>query len=220
MEIVPATLKIVGNMAIITLDDAEIQDNSQYEIRLKDIKSLDGKASLDDLKYKVVTELSPAYCNVSDVAVLLDTFVDVPESTILYYIREASKYVDYIQAGGSSGGGSTSTTSEVTFPMREFVKIKATIDCLLKAYVNKAAGSGIKGTLGEISFENTEKYATSINDLLDDLWNRLKGWEDALKGYELEGRAAPVYAVRASETSEATTFSEIVDSIERELPSV
>ena len=219
MEIVPATLKIVGNTVTIIPDEGEILDNSQYEIRLKDLKSLDGKAYLDDYKYRVVTEMTPAYCNISDVAMLVDTF-DVSESTILYYIREASKYADYISAGGSSGTSSsiTGSSTEVTFPMKEFVKIKTTIDCLLKAYVNKAAGSGIKGRLGEISFENTEKYATSINDLLDDLWDKLKKWEDALKGYELEGRAAPVYAIKASETSDATPFSSIVNDLTRTSP--
>lgn len=218
MEVVPATLKISGNTVTVILDEAEIQDNSQYEIRLTDLKSLDGKSVLDEYKYKIVTELSPAYCNISDVAVMVDTFVDIPESMILYYIREASKYVDYINNGGSSGTGSTTSNTEITFPMREFVKTKATIDCLLKAYVNKAAGSGIKGKLGEISFENTEKYATSINDLLDDLWKRLKGWEDAIKGYELEGRAAPVYAIRGSETSDNTPASELINDITRDLP--
>ena len=84
--------------------------------------------------------------------------------------------------------------------------------------LNKAAGSGIKGRLGEISFENTEKYATSINDLLDDLWDQLKGWQDAIRGYELEGRAAPVYAVRGSETSDNSLTSEIVNDMTRDLP--
>ena len=40
MEIVPATLKIVGNTVTIIPDEGEILDNSQYEIRLKDLKSL------------------------------------------------------------------------------------------------------------------------------------------------------------------------------------
>ena len=121
-----------------------------------------------------------------------------------------------------SGSSSAAATDEngVSFPMREFVKTKCMIDCLLKAYVAKAAGSGIKGTLGEISFENTEKYATSINDLLDDLYARLKKWEDALRGYELEGRAAPVFATKAKEASSSDTavFTDIVNDSSRTLP--
>jgi len=211
MEIVNSKITYTDNILTITLEDEEIQDNYQYEIRLKNFKSQDEKSVLDEYTYKVVTKMSPAYCKISDVAILVDTF-DVPETTILYYIREASKYVDYIM-------DSTNQT-EITYPMLSFVKTKVMIDCLLKAYVNKAAGSGIKGTLGVISFENTEKYATSIDDLLDSLYKQLKGWEDALKGYEREGRAAPKFAVKASETSDSTTFSEIVNSIDRELPDV
>lgn len=220
MEIVKNKFKIIDNAIIIELDndDEIIQDNYQYEIRLKNFKSKDGTSVLDSYNYKIVTEMSPAYCKISDVAQLVDIF-EIPESTILYYIREASKNVDYILSA-SSTSGTSSTTTEVTFPMREFVKTKTMLDCLLKAYVSKAAGSGIKGTLGVISFENTEKYATSIADIIADLRKQLKGWEDALKGYELEGRAAPVYAVKAKKASsqDNTVFSDIVDSMDRELP--
>lgn len=208
MEIIGNKFTIVDNIVSITLDD-DIADNTQYEIRLKNFKSKDGIATLDSATYKVVTNLSPSYCNISDVAVLVDVF-KIPESTILYYIREASRYVDYIiNTSGSS------SPSEVTFPMREFVKTKTMIDCLLKAYVTKAASGGIKGTLGVISFENTEKYASSIDDILDDLWMRLNKWEDALKGYALEGRAAPVVAVKASSPSRVTTFDQIINDISR-----
>lgn len=222
MEIVKSKFKIIDNTIIIDIDNEDeiIQDNYQYEIRLKNFKSKDGTSILDSYNYKVVTEMSPAYCKISDVAQLVDIF-EIPESTILYYIREASKNVDYILSASSTSGSSSSTgTTEVTFPMREFVKTKTMLDCLLKAYVSKAAGSGIKGTLGVISFENTEKYATSIADIIADLRKQLKGWEDALKGYELEGRAAPVYAVKGKKGSsqDNTVFSDIVDSMDRELP--
>lgn len=210
-SIVNGNISYIDNMLVVKLDEP-IEDNCQYEIRLKDIRSKDGNCVLDNYTCRVVTALTPSYCKVSDVAILVDTF-EIPESTILYYIREASKYADYIlEAYGTS-------VDLDSFPMHEFVKTKVMIDCLTRAYVYKAAGSGIKGTLGEISFENTEKYASSINDLLDDLWRRLKGWEDALKGYELEGRAAPKWAVKAHEASESdsATFTDIVDNIERKL---
>ena len=211
-EIIEADIQIIGNLLQVTPKEP-IEDNAQYEIRIKDLRSKDGKSVLDSYSCKVVTELSPSYCKISDVAVLIDTF-EVPETTILYYIREASKYADYIaEAAGVS-------SSEASFAMKEFVKTKCTIDCLLKAYVNKAAGSGIKGSLGEISFENTEKYATSINDLLDDLWKRLKKWEDAIRGYDLEGRAAPQFAVKAKDasSSDSATFTDIVNDNTRTLP--
>ena len=211
-EIIDAGLEISDNIVIITTD-TPLEDNCQYEIRLKNLRSADGKCILESFTHKVVMKLSPSYCRISDVAVLVDTF-EIPESTILYYIREASRYADYIvEAAGVS-------SSDAEFAIKEFVKTKTTIDCLLKAYVNKAAGSGIKGTLGEISFENTEKYATSINDLLDSLWLRLKKWEDAIRGYDLEGRAKPKFAVRGKDasSSDSAVFTDIVNDNTRTLP--
>lgn len=212
-EIVGNSFKIDGNLLTITLDN-EIENNSKYEIRFKNFKSKDGKAIIDNLTYNVITELSPSYCRISDVAVLVDTF-NIPESTILYYIREASNYVDYIK--NASSATSAGNNTEVSFPMKEFVKTKVMIDCLTQAYVAKAAGSGIKGKLGEISFENTEKYATSIDDLLNSLWARLKSWEDALRGYEFEGRVAPGYALKANSASDMLTASQIANDITRDL---
>lgn len=213
-SIIKCSVNIIDNMLIITPEEP-IEDNCQYEIRLKDVRSRDGNAVLDSYSCKVVTALSPSYCNLADVAVLVDEF-KIPQSTILYYIREASRYVDYIRT--VSG---VEATEESEFAAREFVKIKTQIDCLLKAYVTKAAGSGLKGTLGEISFENTEKYAGGINDLLDDLWKRLNGWLDALKGdYVLEGRAKPSSSIKASKTTKDTYFDEIVNDMSRKLPTV
>lgn len=215
MEIIQADTRIIDNILEINIDEEKALDNSQYEIRIKGLRSKDGKAFLDGYKTKVVTELTPSYCKISDVAVLVDIF-NIPESTILYYIREASKYVDYI-LGGTKVGGS-GKTKEATFPMTEFVKTKVKIDCLMKAYVHKAAGEGISGALGVISFQNTEKYAMSIDDILDDLWRQLKGWEEALKGYEFEGRAEPRFAIRASKATGVTTPSSILTSIDRDSP--
>lgn len=212
-ELIKPELMYFDNMLSITLPKG-IEDNCQYEIRLKDFKSKDGFAVLDSYTHSVITGLSPAYCSISDVAVLVDEF-QIPESTCLYYIREASKYVDWILE--TSGR----TVENVTFPMREFVKTKSMIDCLLRAYVTKAAGSSLKGTLGELSFGTDEKYAAEIGDLIKDLYDRLKQWEDALKGdYVLEGRAAPSFAIKASKTTKDTKFSEIVDSMERDVPVV
>lgn len=216
MEIVKCKYEIIDNILTIIPEDG-IKDNSLYEIRLNNVKSFDGTAEINGLVKKIVTQITPAYCKISDVAILIDMF-NIPETTILYYIREASKYVDYIKAGGSTSSASQTNNSEITFPMQMFVRTKVMLDCLLKAYVSKAAGSGVKGKLGEISFENTEKYETSISDLINALKGDLKKWEDALKGYELEGRAKPKFAKLGSNTSEATAFSSIVDSIERDLP--
>lgn len=217
MEIVDCTYKVIDNMLIVEVPDG-IKDNSQYELRVKGLQSTDGKSQLEDFRYKLVTAMSPAYCTVSDMAALRDTF-DIPESMILYYIREASKYADYIKEASSELSTSTGTAVvEISFPVYQFVRTKVMLDCLLKAFINKAAGAGIKGTLGKISFENTEKYASNLDDLLDFLKAQLKLWEYAIRGYELEGRAAPVWAKKAYKTQNPTTFADLVNDIQREPP--
>ena len=216
MEVIKnATYEILDNILIVTLPDG-IQDNSQYEIRVKGLQSTDGKSQLD-LNYRCVTALSPSYCTVSDVAILQDTF-GIPENTILYYIRAASKYADFIVENISTTSTATTTITEITVPIHNFVITKVMLDCLLNAFINKAAGAGIKGTLGKISFENTEKYASNIDDLIDALKAQLKMWEYAIRGYTLEGRAAPVWAKKAYKTQNATTFASLVNDINHEPP--
>ena len=216
METVKCTYQIMGNMLIIDVPEG-IKDNSQYEVRVKGLQSQDGKARIDTFKHTFVTGMSPAYCTVSDLAVFRDTF-EIPESMILYYIREASKYADYIKETAATLASSSATQVEITFPMFQFVRTKVMIDCLLKAFINKAAGAGIKGTLGKISFENTEKYSSNLDDLLDFLKAQLKLWQDAIRGFEMEGRAAPVWAKKAYKTQNPTTFAELINDIQREPP--
>lgn len=216
MEIIKnATYEVLDNMLVIKLPE-DIKDNSHYEIRVKGLKSADGKAQLEELKYRCVTALSPAYCNVSDVSILQDTF-GISENTILYYIRAASRYADFIVESTADVGGSAKIT-EVTVPIQNFVITKVMLDCLLNAFINKAAGAGIKGTLGKISFENTEKYASNIDDLLDFLKAQLKMWLDAIRGHFPEGRAKPVWAKKAYKTQDPTTFAQLINDINREPP--
>lgn len=216
METVECTYQIIDNMLILTVPEG-LKDNSQYEVRIKGLRSKDGTAALDTFKHTFVTSMTPAYCTVSDMAVFRDTF-DIPESMILYYIREASKYADYIRESAASIATTTGNTVEITFPMFQFVRTKVMLDCLLKAFINKAAGAGIKGTLGKISFENTEKYSSNLDDLLDFLKAQLKMWQDAIRGYELEGRAAPVWSKKAYKTQNPTTFAQLINDIQREEP--
>lgn len=183
MEKIELTYKVFDNFIEITPATA-IADNSIYEIRIKGVKSADGKKKLDDLRLKVVTYLTPSYCSVEGINSLIDVF-GIPEDRLLYYIREASRHADYIMGGTAVKAGTTPT-----FQVEQFVKTKATIDALLKAYMERASESGSKGTLGDVTFESSENYG-SIKDLIKTLKDELKKWEDAMRGYHNEGRAKP-----------------------------
>jgi hypothetical protein len=75
--------------------------------------------------------------------------------------------------------------------------MKAAHECLLKYYIDKASTHGMKGQLGDIVYDTSGK--------LDDLSNLLKAmkaeiavWTDAMKGYNIEGRARPLTARKSS----------------------
>lgn len=203
---------IIDENKLEIIPNDTLKDNSIYTIRIDKLRSdIHPDRTLENLKVQVTTKMSPAYCTLNDVRFLIDTF-GIPEEQILYYIREASKYADYMKNTDSVAD------SEATFAMREFVKTKVTLDALLNAYIKRAAGSSTRGTLGVISYTDSENYSNSIGDLLDKLRAILKGWGDALKGYEREGRAKPRYAKKAYKDEEQTTFDQIVNDLSRTLP--
>ena len=212
MEKIKFHYTIDDNILILT-PEKKIQDNSLYTIKIKELYSkINKEQQTKDLKIEVTSKMTPAYCTLNDVYFLHEMF-NIPEKQILYDIREASKYADYMRDAKEPAEG-----KDITLPMREFVKTKVTMDLLTRAYITKAAGYGTRGTLGVITYQDTENYNNSIGDLLDRLKNTLKGWSEALKGYEREGRVTPKYSKKAFNQSEPTSFSQIINDWTRDVP--
>lgn len=212
MERVDQSFKVFDNFIEITPVDP-FQDNSVYEIRIKGLKALNKSIKLDSLNLKVVTALTPSYCSIEGINSLVEVF-GIPEDKLLYYIREASRYADYVMKGTAVKSGAA-----VPFEVEQFVKTKASLDALLKAYVEKASQSGTKGTLGDISFEASDKFE-GIKDLIKTLKDELKKWEDAMRGYYNEGRAKPKatkIGMKAGSNSDvpATTIDSILNDFAR-----
>jgi hypothetical protein len=212
MEKVVQAFKVFDNFIEIKTIDP-IKDNSVYEIRIKGLKALNKSKKLDSINLKVITALTPSYCSIEGINSLVEVF-GIPEEKLLYYIREASRYADYVMKGTAVKDG-----IDPTFEVEQFVKTKASLDALIKAYVEKAAESGSKGTLGDITFENSDSFA-GIKDLIKTLKEELKKWEDAMRGYYNEGRAKPKatkIGMKASSNSDvaATTVDTILNDFTR-----
>lgn len=185
MEKINFSVSVNGNVLEI-IPEGGIKDNSSYEFRFKDIEALNGQTFSG--KFKLFTQLSPLYVDVQSVRSLI-TSIPIEDSTILYHIREASKYAEYIK--------SSIDKTNVPFEVTQFVRYKAAHDCILSHSIRLATAVGYKGTVSTVSFE--EKQTTKdITDLLDHLCKELKIWEDALKGYKNEGRAKMQIAKRGS----------------------
>lgn len=206
MEIIEQTFKVFDNFLEITPSSALV-NNSTYEIRIKGLKASNKIKKLDSLTVKVVTELTPSYCSLDGINSLVDVF-GIPEGKLLYYIREASRHADYIMGGTAVKSGAVPD-----FEVEQFVKTKASLDALMKAYIDKASESGSKGTLGDVTFETSDSFA-GIKDLIRTLKDELKKWEDAMRGYYNEGRAKPK-ATRVGLKSDTNTdvLATTVDSI-------
>lgn len=192
MERVKHTIKIYDNFLEITPDEG-IKNDSIYEIRVKGLESQTGLKKLDGLlKLKICTKLTPAYCSLEAVRSLTDSY-EVSEERTLYFIREASRFAEYVTKKEYK-------EPNIPFEVTQYTKYKAAHDSLLKFYMDKASGSGIKGKLGEISFENSSQYP-AFKDLLETLAREVRRWEEHLRGNGFEGRAKPASAVKSSRYS-------------------
>lgn len=202
MKTVPFTFRVLGNCLEITPDEP-IEDNAIYEVRLRNIKSKDGKKEYPNQKFEITTAMTPMYCSVDEIKMLVDVF-DIPESTILMMIRRASKEADFIN------GKPVDISNGIPFEVEQFVAVKASLLSLLRAYAVSGSESGLEGTLGKITFKNGDELS-SIKALLDRLRDAAKKWQEAIRGYVFEGRNVSKFALRGNRTLRPTPAYAILD---------
>lgn len=184
IEKVPFRARVYDTFMEFDLD--EIKDNSVYEIRFKNVKDVNGEPMPDQV-VKIITSLSPMYATIMDVQSILD-IEKLPEDIVLYNIRAASRYADYILNKAKL------KYSNLVFEVNNFVRYRALKDCLLKLYMSGATSSKTKGTLGYVTYEDGGS-SVDISKLLKYLDDEIKYWEDAIEGY-FEGRAKMATAIK------------------------
>jgi hypothetical protein len=189
VERVKFEIKVYDNFIEI-IPEGGVKDNSVYEIRLKNLTELEGSREFESQTLKLTTALTPSYATVDSIQSLIEG-CKVPTGSILYHIREASKLAAFIK------GAIKIDSNNVPYEIEQFVRYQAAHDSLIRFYIDKAASSGVKGQLGDVSFEDTSKVK-DISGLLKDMQLKINEWKDAIRGYKLEGRAKPVSALRGS----------------------
>lgn len=182
MEKVKYTIKVFDNFLEIIPCDG-VKDNSIYEIKLKNLKQENGSNTLESETVTFCTKMTPAYTSLEAVKSLVEN-CNVPDETILYHIREASKYADYIKRCKNAYGRPVLQLDPEMdhFQKEQFTKYKAAYECMLRFYMDKAAENGLKGTLGDITFDTTTKLP-DISKLLATLKKEVEDWELALQGH-------------------------------------
>lgn len=172
--------KVFDNMIQIDLID-ELNDNSIYDIKLMRIESVTG----DNLTqtFKFATSMKPFYVDIDAVNSLIGEH-KIPEETIMYHIKEASKFADYL----ASSDNMIINEDNIPFPVTQLVKYFAAHECLLRHTIDLSSTLGIQGTVGNVSF-NEREQTKDINNLLKHFCREVDKWKDAVRGYENEGRA-------------------------------
>lgn len=189
MDIVDFTVKAYGNFLEIIPKDGFL-DDSTYEIRLKNVYSEDGEELNETIK--ICTKLTPLFVDIQSVKSIIDG-INIPDDVILYHIREASRFAEYIK-------GYPIDENNVPFEVTQFVKYKAAHESLLRHMVDLSSSTGISGKVGEVSF--SEKETTrDISKLLQYIKAEFTKWIDDIKGYKMEGRAQIQSAVKSSRYS-------------------
>ena len=213
MERVKFTYRVFDNCLEITPLD-KVHDNSIYTLTLKNIRSENRKKVLDKAVLEITTAMKPSYCSVDSIKTLVDVF-DIPESTILYQIRQASKEADFIYAETFDGERiPLDADGNPPFPVEKFTEVRASQLALTRAYITGTSEAGLEGTLGKISFKNGDELS-NINKLISDLKSETKKWQDAMRGYSLPGRNKPSFALRGNWSWRATPASVILDNYTR-----
>ena len=183
------TAVVSGNTIIIDFNE-ELKDNTVYTIKLIEIESVFGDTVSTDIK--LTTAMKPLYCDIYDVTALIGDY-KMPDDVILHHIHSASKFADYIVA--NSNYPFEIDEDDVPFNVVQFVKYYAAHECLLRHTVNISSTIGLKGTVGNVNFSESESVK-DISSLLKHFCDEIDKWKEALKGYELEGRARMLHAVR------------------------
>lgn len=189
MEIVKHSSVVSENMIEIIPDEG-FKDNSIYEIKLLNIKSTSG--DLINTTIKFATKMKPMYVDAYAVSALIGEF-KIPNDVILYHIKEASKFADYVIS--CSDNPFIVDENNVPFQVSQFVKYFAAHECLLRHTIDLSSSTGVSGKVGDVQFSEKESVK-DISKLLKHFCDEIDKWKDALKGFDLEGRAHMRTAIR------------------------
>ena len=200
----------------ISVVPAQALDNSIYRVTITNIKDESGN-SLEPVIVEFRTPYSPLYCTLDSLKLVVDTF-DIPDENMLSYIRQASKEADFIAGGTAVKKGKTAS-----FAVEQFVRTKATYDCLSRGFMDRAySGGGSEYTLDTATYKDSLN-STAFKTMLDRLAKELQKWQDAIRGYYNEGRAKPMatrVGIKSSQNSDVkqTTLDTIVMDATRNMP--
>jgi hypothetical protein len=199
---------------VVMISPKELLANSDYTFTISGVRNKNGEL-LEKKNFTIRTEYKPMYCTLTSLKMITDAY-EIPDDNMRSYIRDASKYADYIIS---------QTKSKIktdSFAVENFVKTKATYDCLMRMIMSTGFDKDNRYKLDVIEYEH-EKDLDALRGLLDDLVKQIKVWEDAVRGYWPEGRAKPKVTrigIKSSSNTDVawTTTESLLQDIARSVP--
>lgn len=199
---------------VVMISPKELLANSDYTFTISGVRNKNGEL-LEKKNFTIRTEYKPMYCTLTSLKMITDAY-EIPDDNMRSYIRDASKYADYIIS---------QTKSKIktdSFAVENFVKTKATYDCLMRMIMSTGFDKDNRYKLDVIEYEH-EKDLDALRGLLDDLAKQIKVWEDAVRGYWPEGRAKPKVTrigIKSSSNTDVawTTTESLLQDIARSVP--
>lgn len=199
---------------VVMISPKELLANSDYTFTISGVRNKNGEL-LEKKNFTIRTEYKPMYCTLTSLKMITDAY-EIPDDNMRSYIRDASKYADYIIS---------QTKSKIktdSFAVENFVKTKATYDCLMRMIMSTGFDKDNRYKLDVIEYEH-EKDLDTLRRLLDDLAKQIKVWEDAVRGYWPEGRAKPKVTrigIKSSSNTDVawTTTESLLQDIARSVP--
>lgn len=166
----------------------ELKPNSKYTLKIIAIENIFGDTYSADIVFN--TQMKPMYCDLEAVTSLIGEY-KISDDVILYHIREASKFADYI----ASLDCREIDEDNLPFSVTQLVKYYAAHECLLRHTIDLSSSTGLSGTVGNVTF--SEKETTKdISKLLKHFCDEIDKWKDAINGYGNEGRARMQTTIR------------------------
>lgn len=169
------------------------ENNSVYEFNIPNLKAK--KGSPTDIHVKYITSPNPSYVSLKDVSSLANG-LELEDESVLYHIREASKYADYLVNKYNETNPAEpiiinkSNIQKQYFTIYMFVKYKALRDCLLDFYIKQSAKpSDIKNQAGDLLYEHTIDLS-NLKELLDEIEDEYERWEKEIVAITASPKAA------------------------------
>lgn len=196
---IPATLDVPAatNLISLSFDPETIEQNSEYTVILREtVKSTDGQSLGEAYIWSFTSTYSPLFGDAERIRDDIKVFIrNVPDKVLYRYMYDVSlNALDVVSTVDDLYNEETYIANPPRY-LGEYVRFQVGYDLVVNAITQEISGIGSSRTLGDLTIQPNQNIS-QVNQMLQNLKDRIKRWEDELHGYHNRGYAKPGAAVR------------------------